>query len=111
MRIYHLIDTADWERAQATGRHAPCSLARHGFLHCCRASQIGFVAARHFGGRTDLLVLEIDPARAGAPLRYEASEPGQDSFPHLFGPLPTGAVTGVWPLGGWNGGCGAAEPP
>lgn len=75
--------------------HAPPELARFGFLHCCRESQLAFVLARHFAGRTGLLALEIDPARAGAELRWERSEPDQESFPHLLGPLPAAAVVGV----------------
>ncbi len=98
MLIYHIVTSSAWSDARAAGVHAPPSLAADGFLHCCRESQVGFVARRFFAGQDGLLLLGIDPAATGATLRWERSEPGQDSFPHLFGPLPVGAVRSVAPL-------------
>ncbi len=96
--IFHILDADAWTRAQQAGVHAPAELARDGFLHCCRRSQLGFVAARFFAGRAGMLVLRIDPSACPGELRWERSEPDQDSFPHLFGPVPIAAVRGVEPL-------------
>ena len=98
MLIYHIITPSAWSDAQAAGVHAPPSLATDGFLHCCRESQVGFVAGRFFAGQDGLLLLGIDPATTGADLRWERSEPGEDTFPHLFGPVPVSAVRSVAPL-------------
>jgi uncharacterized protein (DUF952 family) len=95
MLIYHIATQAAWGKALASGVHAPPSLSEAGFLHCCRESQIGFVLGRFFAGQTGLLVLGIDPAAITSEIRWERSEPDQDSFPHLFGPLPVGAVRTV----------------
>lgn len=40
------------------------------------------------------MLLEIDSARLGAPVRFEEGEPGED-FPHLYGELNTDAVVNV----------------
>ncbi len=63
------------------------------FLHCCTEQQLPFVLARHFAGRTGLLVLRFDPAGVEGRVEWERSEPEQAPFPHLFGALPVAAAT------------------
>ena len=62
------------------------------FLHCCTQAQLPFVLARHFAGRTGLLVLRFDPAAVEGHIEWERSEPDQEPFPHLFGALPLAGV-------------------
>ena len=57
-------------------------------------------ANRLYAGRADLVLLRIDPARLGAPVRWEPgvpTDPESMVFPHLYGPLPVEAVTSVTP--------------
>ena len=61
-----------------------------GFIHCSTAAQLATTGRRHFAGRSDLVVLEIDPDRLRWELRWEES--GGDHFPHLYGPLGLDAV-------------------
>ncbi|MBX0330964.1 DUF952 domain-containing protein [Oscillochloris sp. ZM17-4] len=89
--IYHIAARADWDAAQAAGQYTADSLATEGFIHCSTAAQVLGTAARFFAGRQDLLLLEIDPSRLAAELRYEEGEPGV-RFPHLYGPLELSAV-------------------
>lgn len=49
---------------------------------------------RYFAGRDDLVLLEIDPARLRAELKYEPAPDGE-LFPHVYGPLNIDAVVGV----------------
>ena len=74
------------------------SLAEQGFIHCSFAEQVQATADAFFAGRTDVVLLEIDPARLGAvEVRVEpAGDPA--GFPHLYGPLPVTAVVRVLPL-------------
>ena len=48
-----------------------------------------------YGDAGDLVVLVIDSARLPVPVKYEASEPGAESYPHIYGPLPIEAVIDV----------------
>lgn len=95
--LCHVATEAYWSAAQAGEVYAPAALARDGFLHCCTEAQLGFVLARHFAGATGLLVLRFDPDRVGAAIEWVRSEPDQDPFPHLFGPLPTAAIVSATP--------------
>ena len=63
------------------------------FLHCCAEEQLAFVLARHFAGRTDLVVVRFDPASVEGRIEWERSEPDQAPFPHLFGVLPTATAS------------------
>lgn len=92
MNLHHVLSADAWETAQATGEHAPPELTRDGFLHCCTPAQLDFVLRRHFAGVTGLVILTFDSDAAPARLLWEKSEPDQDPFPHLYGPIPCRAV-------------------
>lgn len=62
-RLVHICARADWERAQRQGELAPDSLATHGFVHLSTPEQVHLPANRLFAGRTDLVLLHLDPAR------------------------------------------------
>lgn len=71
-----------------------------GFVHLSTQQQVHLPANRLFAGRTDLVMLFVDPAMLSAPLRWEPGVPGDPEsmlFPHLYGALPTTAVVGVEP--------------
>lgn len=95
--IFHITPAADWEAARAAGSYAADSLASEGFIHFSTRRQVLAVAERFYGGRAGLVLLEADPARLAAELRYEESEPGE-RFPHLYGPLNLDAVVSVHPF-------------
>src|SRR5215831_17626909 len=91
--IYRITDTSDWAAAQASGYFASADLATEGFIHCCTAQQIAAVANRYYQGQQGLLLLEIDEARIYVPLKWEDSTNAGQSFPHVYGRIPLGAVT------------------
>lgn len=93
--LVHLCAAADWQSAQACGELRPESLESVGFVHLSRPDQVHLPANRLFAGRTDLVLLRIDPARLASPVRWEPgvpSDPAGMVFPHLYGPLPVSAV-------------------
>jgi uncharacterized protein (DUF952 family) len=96
--IYKICDTALWREAERAGifTGAPADHA-DGYIHFSTAVQVPETAARHFVGRTDLLLVAVDPAVLGPALRYEPSRGGH-LFPHLYGSLPLSAVRWVKPL-------------
>ena len=96
--IYHLTPESDWESARLTPDLRPESLAAEGFIHCSQdEDQMLGVANRLFGGRNDMLALDVDTARLTSPVKYEHSRSG-GLYPHIYGPLSTEAVLRVRPL-------------
>lgn len=96
--VYKICPRPLWEEARVHGvlRGAPVDLA-DGFIHFSTAAQVRETAAKHFRGRSDLVLLAIDEAALGAALVYEPSRGGA-LFPHLYAPLPVSAVLRADPL-------------
>ena len=98
--LVHLCSNAEWRFAQTRGEHRPGSLDVSGFVHLSTPEQVDLPANRLYAGRTDLVLLRIDPARLASPLRWEpgvATDPDAMVFPHLYGALPVDAVINVTP--------------
>ena len=96
MYYYHLISKKEWDQVKDFPSYSPPSLAKEGFIHMSTEVQVPHTAKRIFPGRTDMLVLKIDPARLLAEVKVEPAD--GDHFPHLFGPLNRDAVVEVNPL-------------
>jgi len=97
-RLLHICAVTDWARAQNRGELRPDSLDTAGFVHLSTPQQVHLPANRLYAGRTDVVLLHLDPARLGAPVRWEPgviTDPASMMFPHLYGPLPVAAVTVV----------------
>jgi uncharacterized protein (DUF952 family) len=90
--LFHLAARGDWERALASGTYATGSLRREGFVHCSTAGQHAAVANDLFAGRTDLVLLLLDPDRLAPEVRFERAGPGGEAFPHVYGPVNLDAV-------------------
>jgi uncharacterized protein (DUF952 family) len=94
--LLHLITAADWDAARARGALAPTHGAA--FVHLSTREQVQLPADRLFAGRTDLLLLTVDPA--GLDVRLEPGmpyDPPDMRFPHAYGPVPVEAVVAVTP--------------
>lgn len=98
--LLHVAPAQAWHAALASGQYQTPDLPTTGFIHLCRPSQLPFVLEKFFPTRTGFLLLRIDAARLRSRLVYEFSEPGQPSFPHLYGPLNADAVISADPLPG-----------
>jgi uncharacterized protein (DUF952 family)/GNAT superfamily N-acetyltransferase len=106
--IYHLIRRDDWAHWQGEASYAAPSLASEGFIHFSMRWQVPLSANRYYAGRTDMLLLVIDPTRVTAPLVYEApinnARRSHERFPHLYSELNLDAVIAVTPyLPGMDG--------
>ena len=97
MTLLHIAERGAWAAAQRSGRYSPPSLESEGFVHCSTPEQVGATGRRYYAGRTDLVLLSIDPERAAVPLEWEPGPTGE-LFPHLYGPIPAAAVTAVEPF-------------
>jgi uncharacterized protein (DUF952 family) len=90
---WKLADAAEWEGARALGVYAGSALdLADGFIHLSGAGQLVETARKHYAGRDNLVLAEVDLSGLGAALRLEPSR-GGDLFPHLYSPLPFSAVT------------------
>ena len=96
--LVHICSADLWKSSQADGELRPDSLASNGFVHLSTPEQVHLPANRLYTGRTDVVLLRIDPARLSSPVRWEpgvATDPDSMVFPHLYGPLPVAAVISV----------------
>lgn len=97
-RIYHVCRAAEWEAALAMGHYRGSSQdLADGFIHFSSAAQVVASVAKHRAGQDGLVIVEVDAARLGDSLRWEASRGGA-LFPHVYGGLATAHATRVAPL-------------
>ncbi len=93
--ILHIAGRDEWAAARADGECRPPSLAGQGFTHCSDFGTVRLPANAYYAGRTDLVLLVIDPALVPSPVRWEPGDPPQPGgpwFPHVYGPIPVTAV-------------------
>ncbi len=101
-RIFHIATAADWRRALERGTYTTStvgrSLAEEGFIHASRREQVQGVFDRYYASLgEDLVLLTIETARlTDAEVRVEAV--GEDTYPHVHGPIDPRAVVDVAPL-------------
>ena len=100
-RIFHIATAADWRRTLGTGTYTTSTVSRtleeEGFIHASRRDQVQGVFDRYYAGLgEDLVLLTIDPSRLEAEVRVEAV--GDDTYPHVHGPINRSAVVDVVPL-------------
>ena len=100
--ILHGCPRLAWEAALSAGAYTGDTLATEGFVHCSDPGTVHLPLSVLFKGRTDLLLLVVDPALVGAPVRWEPGDPadpaGTPWFPHVYGPIPVDAVIATPPL-------------
>lgn len=93
--IFKILLRSEWQLAQSQGVFDGSEVdVADGFIHFSTASQLDETLRRYFAGQTNLVILEVDAASLANNLRWEPSRDG-DLFPHLYGALPTTAVTKV----------------
>ncbi|MCA9866938.1 MAG: DUF952 domain-containing protein [Anaerolineae bacterium] len=96
--ILHIAAVSDWEEAQVVGEYRLDTLETEGFIHCSTPQQVLGPANEFYRGRSDLVLLVIDPAQLEARLIYEDSYNSGSVFPHIYGPLNLDAVINVLPF-------------
>lgn len=102
-RIFHIATDADWRRTLETGTYTTSTVGRtldeEGFIHASRRDQVQGVFDRYYAGLGEhLVLLTIDPRRLDAEVRVDPV--GDDTYPHVYGPINRSAVVDVTPLDG-----------
>ncbi len=96
--ILHIASAGDWAAAQALGEYRLDTLETEGFIHCSTPQQVLGPANEFYRGRSDLVLLVIDPTQLQAKLIYEDSYQSGTAFPHIYGPLNLDAVINALPF-------------
>ncbi|MEL6981195.1 MAG: DUF952 domain-containing protein [Actinomycetota bacterium] len=89
--LHHAATRADWD-ARSETHYEPAGLAAEGFVHCSTAEQLRATLGRYYVGRSDLVLLTLDAAALTADLVWEDTSGRGELFPHVYGPIPLGAV-------------------
>ena len=93
--IYKICPASAWREAERQGVfRGSADDIRDGFIHFSTAAQVAETARKHFFGQTGLFLVAVDADALGDALRWERSR-NDELFPHLYGELDLGAVTGV----------------
>jgi len=107
--IFHLVPAVYYHHQPTDRPYLPAAFDEEGFIHCTgEVETLLRVANAFFAGlEGELLVLEIDPTRLSAPLKYEPAIPPAQTgsvgepaftpepdrlFPHIYGPLDRQAI-------------------
>ncbi|HUA05309.1 MAG TPA: DUF952 domain-containing protein [Solirubrobacteraceae bacterium] len=98
-RLFHIALRADWERARRDGAYRESTLGKRledvGFIHLSFAEQVKPVADAAYRGRTDLVLLELDPRQMSGRVRVEAVADSDQAFPHLYSEIAIGEVVAI----------------
>ena len=101
-RVFHIATRADWVATLESGTYTTSTAGRtleeEGFIHASRREQVAGVFERHYATAGEpLVLLTIDPAKlTDAELKVESV--GDDTYPHIYGPINRTAVVDVVPL-------------
>ncbi len=96
--IYKIENLGAWDAAVVVGHYSgSADDLRDGFIHFSTAEQAPVTAARHFTGRSNLVVAAVEAAACGVALHWEPSRGGA-LFPHLYKPLAMALVNWTKPL-------------
>ena len=89
----HLVPSPVWEAQRDQETYLPEAYAADGFIHCTIGDGRMLSVANMFytADPRPFRALSIDPARVTSDVRFEDPD---EVFPHIYGPLQVGAVTG-----------------
>lgn len=93
--VLHITTAAEWDAARGAGEYRAPSLETEGFIHLSTPAQLLVPANERYAGRSDLVILLIDPSRLGSRLVFEDSYRTGVAFPHVYGAIEIEAVTGT----------------
>ena len=89
---YKIVSRGDWTAIRASGGYDGSAVdLRDGYIHLSAQDQLAGTAAKHYAGRDDLVLLDVDLTVYGAAIVWEPSRGGA-LFPHLYDRLTTDSV-------------------
>jgi uncharacterized protein (DUF952 family) len=101
VQIFHIATAADWAAAQRTGAYSTSTrgvtLEEERFIHAARREQVQPVWKRYYADAGEPLVLLTIETDKLIP-RWQEDPVGDDTYPHVYGPINTSAVIRAQPL-------------
>ena len=100
-KIYKVLTTDEWARAQTSGIIITDLDKKDGFIHLSSAAQLNATLSMYFSKEKSVVLLQIDHAQTYQQIKFETpSPPGSrnSSFPHYYGDLNTNFVSKIWHL-------------
>ena len=95
---FKIVSAEDWAAIQATGGYDGSAVdLRDGYIHLSAADQLAGTAAKHYAGRDDLMLLDVNLTPYGEAIVWEPSRGGA-LFPHLYGRLSAATVIRARPF-------------
>lgn len=94
--LYHVARAAEFD--EAAELYEPARFIEEGFVRCCSLAQLGGVLSRDYGDARDLLLLEFDPGEIEAEIRWEYVAERNETYPHVYGPIPRRAIVSAMPI-------------
>jgi uncharacterized protein (DUF952 family) len=100
--IYKILSGKEWAAALAARQFTGAAIdVADGFIHFSTAEQLRETAARHFAGRSGLVLARFAAEAFGDDLRWDVSRGGA-LFPHLYSVLDPALCLAVHDLP-WDG--------
>jgi uncharacterized protein (DUF952 family) len=101
VQIFHIATAADWAEARRTGAYTTSTrgvtLEQEGFIHAARREQVRPVWERYYADAGEpLVLLTVDTDELTS--RWQEDAVGDDTYPHVYGPINTSAVVRAQPL-------------
>jgi len=93
--IYHVVSTANWQKALEQGFYEAPSLITEGFIHASKREQVEGVIERYYANQTDLLILHIDEGKLESVHIFEMASSVNEEFPHIYGRINLDAVVDI----------------
>jgi len=91
--ILHITTADAWDEAKTAGSFIDPSLEDEGFIHCSTPEQVLIPANERFAGRSNLILLIINPDLLTERLVFEDCYETGLAFPHVYGPINPDSVT------------------
>jgi uncharacterized protein (DUF952 family) len=96
--VYKVMTAAELQQMHRDGvfHGSPADIA-DGYIHLSCGSQVAATLDRHFSGVDGLVLAAVDLSVLGDTVHWELARGGL-LFPHIYGPMPVGAVVAVTTL-------------
>lgn len=93
--LLHICSKSELLASQIRGEIVTESLQSEGFIHCSFVDQVLIPANERFGGRVDLVLVNLDQTKIDPPIVVEDSYGSGVAFPHIYGPIDITAIKSI----------------